>query len=234
VIAELESPSTITTSTTSTTSTTEDLEMITRTATLFSLAGVLVAGSAAALVNTQVLQDSGDPTSDPSSILLATSTTQPQTTSTATSVTVVPIVATTAAGAPTSTLAVFSIGDAGVVSTDSAGGVLLVASVVPNPGWTVASSGSNGSGGVEVRFRSTEIEVVFNAVLTDGQVVTSVDSFFLDTGTSTSIDDDDNNSGHGGDDNDDNSGPGGGDDDNSGPGGGDDDNSGHGGGGNDD
>ena len=53
--------------------------MITRTATLFSLAGVLVAGSAAALVNSQVLQDSNDPTSDPSSILLATSTTQPPT-----------------------------------------------------------------------------------------------------------------------------------------------------------
>lgn len=165
--------------------------MITRTATLFSLAGVLVAGSAAALVNSQVLQDSSDPTSDPSSILLATSTTQPQTTSTATAVTVVPSTATTVAGAPASTLAVFSVGDAGVVSTDSAGGVLVLASAVPNPGWTVASTGSNGFGGVGVTFRSAEIEIVFNAVLVDGQVVTSVESSFIDAGTNTSIDDGD-------------------------------------------
>ena len=165
--------------------------MITRTATLFSLAGVLVAGSAAALVNSQVLQDSNDPTSDPSSILLATSTTQPQATSTVTAVTVAPSTAATVAGAPASTLAVFSVGDAGVVSTDSAGGVLVLASAVPNPGWAVASSGSNGFGGVGVTFRSAEVEVVFNAVLVDGQVVTSVGSSFIDTGTNTSIDDDD-------------------------------------------
>ena len=116
--------------------------MITRTATLFSLAGVLVAGSAAALVNSQVLQDSSDPTSDPSSILLATSTTQPQATSTVTAVPVTPSPATTVAGAPASTLAVFSVGDSGVVSTDSAGGVLVLASAVPNPGWAVSSSGT--------------------------------------------------------------------------------------------
>ncbi|HEY5874154.1 MAG TPA: hypothetical protein VIT64_02590, partial [Ilumatobacteraceae bacterium] len=164
--------------------------MITRTATLFSLAGVLVAGSAAALVNSQVLQDSSDPTSDPSSILLATSTTQPQATSTVTAVSVAPSTATTVAGAPASTLSVFSVGDAGVVSTDSAGGVLVLASAVPNPGWAIASSGTNGFGGVGVTFRSAEVEVVFNAVLVDGQVVTSVGSSFIDTGTNTSIDDD--------------------------------------------
>ena len=164
--------------------------MITRTATLFSLAGVLVAGSAAALVNSQVLQDSNDPTSDPSSILLATSTTPPQTTSTITAVPVAPSTATNVAGAPASTLSVFSVGDAGVVSTDSAGGVLVLASAVPNPGWAVASSGTNGLGGVGVTFRSAEVEVVFNAVLVNGQVVTSVGSSFIDTGTNTSIDDD--------------------------------------------
>jgi hypothetical protein len=164
--------------------------MITRTATLFSLAGVLVAGSAAALVNSQVLQDSNDPTSDPSSILLATSTTLPQSTSTVSAVAVAPSTATTVAGAPASTVAVFSVGDAGVVSTDSAGGVLVLASAVPNPGWAVAASGSNGFGGVGVTFRSAEIEVVFNAVLVDGQVVTSVGSSLINAGTSTSIDDD--------------------------------------------
>ena len=164
--------------------------MITRTATLFSLAGVLVAGSAAALVNSQVLQDSNDPTSDPSSIVLASSTTLPQTTSTVTAVTVAPSTA-AIAGAPASTLAVFSVGDAGVVSTDSAGGVLVLASAVPNPGWAVASTGSNGFGGVGVTFRSADVEVVFNAVLVDGQVVTSVGSSFIDSGSNTSIDDDD-------------------------------------------
>ena len=181
--------------------------MITRTATLFSLAGVLVAGSAAALVNSQVLQDSNDPTADPSSILLATSTTQPQTTSTVTAVAVAPSAA-TVAGAPASTLAVFSVGDAGVVSTDSAGGVLVLASAVPNPGWAVASSGTNGVGGGGVTFRS---------VLVDGQVVTSVGSSFIDTGTNTSIDDDhDDSDDRDDDDDDDNSGRGGddsGDDD---------------------
>ena len=185
--------------------------MITRTATLFSLAGVLVAGSAAALVNSQVLQDSSDPTSDPSSILLATSTTQPQAPSTVTAVTVAPSTATTLAGAPLSTLSVFSVGDAGVVSTDSAGGALVLASAVPNPGWAVASSGTNGFGGVGVTFRSAEVEVVFNAVLVDGQVVTSVGSSFIDTGTNTSIDDDHDDSDDRDDDDDDNSGRSGGD-----------------------
>lgn len=177
--------------------------MITRTATLISLAGILVAGSAAAVVNTQVLQGADDATGSQPSVLATQLTSTTSSTVPATTATAVPVTAGTAPGTGGSaTISAYAVGDAGVVSLDASGGVLTLASAVPNPGWVVSSSGTNGFGGVRIHFRSATAEVKFNAVLTGGEVVTSVDAELLTdhTGTSlgeatgTTIDD------HGGDD----------------------------------
>lgn len=145
--------------------------MITRTATLLSLAGILVAGSAAAVVNSQVLQESGDATGGQAPILAATtSTSVPASTATA-----VPVTQSSLPGSDTTTSS-YAVGDAGVVTLDSTGGVLTLVSVVPNPGWVVDSTGINGFGGVRVTFTSSTVEVHFNAILVDGRVVTSVDA----------------------------------------------------------
>ncbi len=180
-----------------------------RLATLLSLAGVLVAGSAAALVNTQVLNGSSNGTADnvtladtsPSDVV--GSTTSISTVTTAVSSTVPPD--TTAApvtAAPVGTQAVYQIGDAGLVTLDTAGDQLTIVSAVPNAGWTVAEAKSEDSLNVEVKFRSATVEVEFHANLLFGVVGTSVETKSLvpastggTTGTTptsgTSYDDDD-------------------------------------------
>ena len=198
--------------------------MITRTATLLSLAGVLVAGSAAALVNSQVLQGSSGASADPSTLIVESPITT--TSATATTVTVAPVTTDTVGGTATPSVTTYAVGDSGVVTLDTASGSLVLVSAVPNPGWTVATTGPNGLGGVGVTFRSPTVEVSFNAVLADGQVVTSVGAAAIDA-TGTSLEDETGNSvedqigntvdDHGGDDSgDDSSGRGrgrGGDDD---------------------
>jgi hypothetical protein len=219
---------------------------------LISTAGVLVAGSAAALVNTQVL---GSTT--PSSALVIDATPSSETVTTSGSV---PLVTTPSGGTFTvvtstvgsATQASFAIGNAGTVVLDTAGDVLTIVGVNPASGWTVIKSEREDSTKVEIKLQSGSAEMEFHANLLFGVVNTSVElhddsvtSSSTDNTTntstdnttntsnslpSTSIDDNDgDNSGPGGGD-DDNSGPGGGGDDNSGPGDGDDDSSGHGGG----
>jgi hypothetical protein len=220
--------------------------MKTKIAMLISTAGVLVAGSAAALVNTQVLGGS-----TPSSALVIDATPSSETVATSGSV---PLVTTPSGGTATvvtstvgsATQASFAIGNAGTVVLDTAGDVLTIVGVSPASGWTVTKSEHEDATNVEIKLQSGSAEMEFHANLLFGVVNTSVElhddsitSSSTDNTTntfntsnslpSTSVDD------HGGDGGgDDNSGPGGGGDDNSGPGGGgSDDNSGHGGGGDD-
>jgi hypothetical protein len=214
--------------------------MKTKIAMLISTAGVLVAGSAAALVNTQILGGS-----TPTSALVIDA---PQTSDTVTTSGSVPVVTTPSGGTATvvtstvasGTQASFAIGNAGTVVLDTAGDVLTIVGVNPEAGWTVTKSEREDSTNVEIKLRAGNAEIEFHANLLFGVVNTSVE-LHDDSVTSVSTDDptdnstdtstDTSNSGpdtsvddHGGDGGgDDNSGPGGGDDDNSGHGGGDDD-----------
>ena len=146
-----------------------------RIATVISFAGVLVAGSSAALVNTQVLSGSSP------SPLVAEAASQPeQTTSTdvaaraAPPVAAAPVVA--AAPTPVATQAVYTVGDSGSVTLDTAGDVLTIVSSTPATGWTVIKSESGDGLDAEIVFQSGTVEVQFDASLLFGVVTTSVES----------------------------------------------------------
>lgn len=160
--------------------------MKTGVATVLSLAGVLVAGSAAALVNARVLQ-----TSDPvaggaaesittGSITTGSITTQPGT---------VP--------EQSATQALYRVGDAGTVLLDTGGEVLTVVAVTPAAQWTVVSVESSGDQ-VAVVLRGPTRVATFTASLISGVVATDLDIDEIPPGTapggtrpSTTVDDDD-------------------------------------------
>lgn len=174
--------------------------MKTRIATALSVAGVLFAGSAAALVNTQVLDDHESTPADsvlesPSSVSAATGsaatvpvsiattvTTRASSTSGATVATVVTIgpassvpvsaAPVTAASAPSA----YAVGESGTVVLDGSTGSLVVVSVTPAPGWIVVSAEPTGPVTARVVFRSDSLEVVFDAALDGGGIVTAVDA----------------------------------------------------------
>jgi hypothetical protein len=150
--------------------------MKTKIVTVLSLAGVLIAGSAAAMVNTQVLGGSASPTP-----VLAESA--PQETTPASVATNPPVVAVAPvaesappAAAPASTQAVYAIGDSGTVTLDTAGDRLSIIDVTPAAGWTVTESEINDGLNAEIKFQSGSIEVEFHANLLFGVVTTSVES----------------------------------------------------------
>jgi hypothetical protein len=134
------------------------MTMKTGVATLLSLAGVLVAGSAAALVNARVLQAS-DPVagSAAESITTGSIVTQPGT---------VP--------EPSATQALYRVGDAGTVLLDTGGGVLTVVAVTPAAQWAVVIVESTGDQ-VSVVLRSETHIATFAASLVGGVVATDVD-----------------------------------------------------------
>jgi hypothetical protein len=157
--------------------------MKTRVATALSLAGVLCAGSAAALVNVKVLGSGQE-----SSIAAAPAVTNaaPSTTL-APEISVVQVTAPTTTAAPTTTVAVstapplqtqfaYAVGDAGVVTVDTAGGVLTLVSAVPNAGWSVVEQQGDGLAHIDVKLASASVLVEFRADLVDGQVVPTVES----------------------------------------------------------
>jgi hypothetical protein len=140
-----------------------------RLATVLSLTGVLIAGSAAALVNTQVLSATPSAANN-DTVLLADSTTVP----TATLPGVTLPTATTVVSALSQ--AVYQIGDAGLVTLDSSGDQLTITSSVPNAGWTVVTSESQDPLNIEVKFQSSSTLVEFHANLLFGVVTTSVET----------------------------------------------------------
>ncbi len=220
-----------------------------RVAMLLSIAGVLAAGSAAALVNTQVLDDQSggapatatvapttlpvfpttttSPATTPATVPPTSATTPP--TSASTPLTAAPTSSTTPTAAATtaSTAAATQVGTTqATYRLGDAGTALLdtaggqLTIVTVTPApGWFVERAENDGVSVEIRLESASGEVRFDATLVRGVVRVSLDS-----------DDDNSGSGSGGDD--DSSGSGGGDDDNSGPGGGGggDDNSGPGGG----
>ncbi len=183
-----------------------------RITTVLSLTGVLVAGSAAAMVNTQVLRNNGSNSSG-------------QVTVGSTNDSAAPTSETTALGDPingevltssqvtkiqssvlTSTQALYQIGDAGLVTLDTAGNVLTVVSVAPNSGWTVVKTENYTATDIEVKLQSGNTIIEFRANLQAGVITTSVESKIVGDGgnggttpASGSIDDDDDgddDSGH--------------------------------------
>jgi hypothetical protein len=195
-----------------------------RLAAALSLSGVLVAGSAAALVNSQVL--TGTPTEASSNTSSPDTSVAGSTPSTDSSVVVVnPPTTTVPSGGSTTTQATYQIGDAGLVTLDTAGDVLTIVSATPNAGWLVTEAESEDALNIEVKFQSATTQVEFHANLLFGVVSTSVEAMNLgddspdnstddstdnstDNSTSNTVDDDDDD--RGGDDDDDDRG---GDDD---------------------
>lgn len=145
---------------------------------VISLAGVLVAGSAAALVNTQVLQSSSPSRVNQVVDLSATNT-----------VAGGPVVGTVVTestlmvtGVPSAggTQADYRIGDSGVVTLDTAGEVLSIVAVTPSSGWAVVDAEQEDRFHVEVGFRSGNLFVEFHASYVFGVVVTSVETEVVD------------------------------------------------------
>ncbi len=182
--------------------------MKTKVAMAISLAGVLAAGTAAALVNTQVLN--GGSSSAFSSGALETQETTPVD-SAAPSISA-PAATVPAAGVATSPAqATYAIGDSGTVTLDTTGDVLAIAAITPAPGWIVTQSEVDDGSTAEIKFQSGNVEVEFQANLLYGVVRTSVESHDVsstDSSVSGSTVDDDEQSGddddrHGDDDDDD-------------------------------
>jgi hypothetical protein len=171
-----------------------------------SIAGVLVAGSAAAMVNTQVLESklptasaaaaTTSPTIPGTELVGVTTTTAPSTTP---STTLPADTSTTVTGAPAAGLAAYQVGDAGTVTLDASGAELVVVSAVANPGWTTGEVRHDGDDlTVKVEFVSATTKVEFRANVLFGVVSTSVESENLtagQAGPSTTYDDDDHSSG---------------------------------------
>lgn len=167
-----------------------------RLAAVVSLSGVLVAGSAAALVNNQVLnQRSNFGAAD--HVQLAATTT-PGDTSTVPAVTSLatptgsstpPVDATLAPVAlpAASTQAVYQIGDAGTITLDTAGNVLALVAVVPNAGWTLVQSENEDPTNIEVKVQSATKSVEFHATLLFGVVGTSIETKNLVSASNGSV-----------------------------------------------
>jgi uncharacterized membrane protein YgcG len=155
-----------------------------RITTLLSLTGVLVAGSAAALVNTQVLSSTALRKSTASEISVAD--TQSPTTATAGTEVANKFAQLAPNLAPKAAQTTFDVSPAGTVVLDATNGVLSIVSVTPaSADWTVAGSEAE-EGQVEVKFQSATQLVEFKASLVAGQIVTTVETTDLTTTTSVS------------------------------------------------
>lgn len=163
-----------------------------RITTVLSLTGVLVAGSAAAMVNTQVLQSTETESSeqtvgstDDSDITTPVTIATDNTTGTATKI---------QSNVLTATQAMYQIGDAGLVTLDTAGDVLTVVSVEPASGWTLVEAESDGSSDIEVKLTDGITIVEFKANLQLGVITTSVESELVGESDNGNDDGDDSDS----------------------------------------
>lgn len=151
--------------------------------TVLSLGGVLFAGTAAALVNTQVLQSSGDNGGLGSEISVAVA--PPAATGAGvdgggkvSAATLVP--ASVAPAVPVASQAMYQIGEAGAVTLDTAGDSLTVVAAVPSAGWSVLQVEQVDAYNIEVQLQSGSTLVEFRANLLFGVVSTSVESMTAD------------------------------------------------------
>ncbi len=176
--------------------------MKSRLAMVISVAGVLTAGSAAAIVNSQVLNADASGSKKPSTaaitlpIIPATSpapTSLPINSVPPTAPPVAPLLApqpatvppTVPAGTETvpptvppapSTQAAYQVGESGIVTLDTTSGRLMVVSATPSAGWTVTEARTDGDFGIKVTFAAGPIQVDFDANNVYGIIGTSVTS----------------------------------------------------------
>ena len=145
--------------------------MKTRIATAISVIGVLTAGTAAAMVNTQIFES--QPTvSDESSAMLA-----PQPTTVGLSLDPESTSTTTGINPGTGSLTEFVIGEAGVVTVDVIDGQLRIVAASAFDGWTITEQEEKlDEDRVEVYFTSGSITVEFDADYIDGRIVPDIDS----------------------------------------------------------
>ena len=132
-------------------------------ATVLSLSGVLVAGTAAALVNASVLRPS-TPASTPNNAARTVATLN----------TVGAVSLPGAAPSPV-TQAVYRVGEAGDVLVDTEGDVLSLVAVTPFEDWAVVSATTTGNT-AEVVFQHEDHVRRFTASLISGVVSTSITS----------------------------------------------------------
>ena len=156
-----------------------------RITTVLSLTGVLVAGSAAALVNTQVLQNSTTKSSSVAVVLkdepesVSTVSTAPAVESLPNKLEGVVGVAVTTATTPVNTQQAYAIGESGTVVLDTANGALTIVGVTPNAGWTVVEQKNTEPLIVEIKFQSATTLVEFTANALMGVVVWDTESSLL-------------------------------------------------------
>jgi hypothetical protein len=158
--------------------------MKTKVAMAISLAGVLAAGTAAALVNTHVLNGGASAPLAVSAPKSQQSPPAPTVSTPAGGSTAVPAAANPPAAA-SPTQATYAIGDSGTVTLDTAGDVLKIVAVTPAPNWTVAQSETSDASNGEVKFQSGNTEVEFQANLLYGVVRTSVETHDLSATNNT-------------------------------------------------
>ncbi len=143
--------------------------MRTKVTAALSLAGVLVAGSAAALVNTQLLQSSADAGGTLPAVSVPADTGVTSTSA--------PVLVDASVVQPdVSTQAAYQIGAAGTVVLDTAGDVLTMVSAAPSAGWLVVAAEQPDATQVVVRLQSNTTVVTFRASLLFGVVSTSVET----------------------------------------------------------
>lgn len=158
--------------------------MKTKVAMAISLAGVLAAGTAAALVNTHVLNGG---TTAPLAVNAprAQQTAPAQTVSSPSGSVAQVVAAANGATVASATQATYAIGDSGTVTLDTVSDVLTVVAVTPAAGWTVTQSESSDGSNAEVKFQSGTTEVAFQANLLYGVVRTSVETHDLSATANT-------------------------------------------------
>jgi len=132
-----------------------------RATTLLSVMGVLVAGSAAAMVNAQVLRPNASPVAATPTVADSGA---PGSTSVSAPLSVVPAPA---------TQAIYQIATSGAITLDTSGGVLTVIGVVPYGEWAVVGVTSSATQ-ADVVLQSGTTLVEFSASLLGGIVSTGV------------------------------------------------------------
>jgi hypothetical protein len=150
-----------------------------RVTTVLSLSGILVAGSAAALVNSQVLQHSAPSrpgaadilvTLPPSTALVSGDAASPS--DVVPSASLVPVEPTSVPG-PSPSQAEYQVGMSGSVIVDTGGDILRLVAPTPAPGWAVVKLDQNDPLNVSVVFQSAGQLVTFRAAMLFGVVSTS-------------------------------------------------------------
>ena len=148
---------------------------------VLSVTGVLVAGSTAALVNTQVLRHTGESAAggDTSGAQVADGGAVNTIVLDASTGTTVPGESTLPAGtgavaAAAVTATAYRVGASGTVVLDSAGGVLTIVSVTPGAGWVHTDTSQANPEHARIVFETSTTRVTFDANLLYGVVGTSV------------------------------------------------------------